>query len=189
MTTLVVSATKAEAAHVPDGLPVVITGIGKVAAAAVVARELAGRPEVTQVVNIGSCGALRDGLTGVFEVGRVLNHDLSAAALRAIGYDPQEWLEVGPGEIALATGDVFVTDPAVRSRLAEQCHLVDMEGYAVAWACRRAGVPVRLVKHVSDNADQAALDWAALVDASARDLAVWLDAHVDRGPVDRSPFV
>ena len=43
---------------------------------------------------------------------------------------------MGGSEIVLATGDVFVTDPAVRDRLAERAHLVDMEGYAVAYAAR-----------------------------------------------------
>ncbi|HEY0890588.1 MAG TPA: nucleosidase [Nocardioides sp.] len=178
MSVLVVSATAAEAAHVPSHLSVLVTGIGKVAAASAVARALAADPAVDLVVNIGSCGALRDGLGGVFEVGRVLNHDLSAGALRAIGYDPEEWLEVGPAPIALATGDLFVHETTTRLRLAEQAHLVDMEGYAVAWACRAAGVPVRLVKHVSDNADEESLDWASLVDASARDLGAWLAAHL-----------
>jgi nucleoside phosphorylase len=51
-----------------------------------------------------------------------------------------------------------------------------MEGYAVAYACRRFGVPVRLVKHVSDNADSSALDWPALVDRSAAALGEWLAA-------------
>lgn len=38
---LVVSATRAEAAHVPPGTDVLITGIGKVRAASAVARRLA----------------------------------------------------------------------------------------------------------------------------------------------------
>jgi adenosylhomocysteine nucleosidase len=175
VTTLVVSATPEEAVHVPSSLPVLLTGVGKVAAAAAVARALAQRPEVTEVVNIGSAGALHDHLAGVHVVGRVLNHDLSADALRSFGYDPREWLTVGPGETRLATGDLFVSDPVVRARLAASADLVDMEGYAVAWACRQAGVGVRLVKHVSDHADEASMDWPTLVDHSARALAVWLE--------------
>jgi adenosylhomocysteine nucleosidase len=183
MTVLVVSATAAEAAHVPDGMPVLITGIGKVAAASAVARALAARPDITQVINIGSAGALHDHLEGLHEVGRVLNHDLSADLLRQLGIDPQEWLVVAPdGQLpdglALATGDLFVTDPIVRSRLAEVADLVDMEGYAVAWACREAGVPVRLVKHVSDKADEQSMAWPDLVDLSARALGEWLAAHL-----------
>ena len=55
-----------------------------------------------------------------------------------------------------------------------------MEGYAVAYACQRLGVPVRLVKHVSDAADESALDWPAVVDASARVLGEWVAEHAGR---------
>jgi adenosylhomocysteine nucleosidase len=175
-TYLVVSATRAEATYVPDGLPVVVTGIGKTAAAVATTEALATRDRAgLTVVNIGTAGALRDGLSGLFTPGTVLNHDMNADAIRAVGLDPLETLQVDGGdETVLASGDVFVTDPVVRARLAERAHLVDMEGYAVAYACRRFGVPVRLVKHVSDSADESALDWPAQVDASAAALGEWL---------------
>jgi adenosylhomocysteine nucleosidase len=172
---LVVTATAPEAAHVPDGLPVVITGMGKTAAATATARALAeaGDADLT-VVNVGTAGALRDGVTGLHQVGTVVNHDMSADAIRALGYDPMERIVLGPGETVLASGDVFVTDPAVRELLARRAHLVDMEGYAVAYACRAFDVPVRLVKHVSDNAGDDAVDWPQQVEASARELGRWL---------------
>lgn len=172
-----VAATAAEAAYVPAGLPVVVTGLGKTAAAVATTRALAehGSPAGLTVVNIGTAGSLRDGVTGLHEPGVVLNHDLNADAIRALGYDPEERLVLPEGsDLVLATGDVFVTDPAVRARLAAQASLVDMEGYAVAYACRRFGVAVRLVKHVSDNADEGAMEWPDLVDASARALGEWL---------------
>lgn len=177
---LIVSATEAEARYVPDGLPVVVTGIGKTAAATATAKALAGRnTEDLVVLNIGTAGALRDGLTGLFTPGSVLNHDINADAIRAIGLDPAELLQVpGGDETVLATGDVFVTDPVVRAGLAERAHLVDMEGYAVAYACHRFGVPVRLVKHVSDSADESALDWPSQVDASAKVLGEWLRSEL-----------
>lgn len=176
---LVVAATRAEAAHVPEHLPVVITGMGKTAAAVAVTEALVGveRDGLT-VLNIGSAGALRDGLAGVHEVGTVLNHDMNGDAIRALGYDPEDVFEIAASEIVLASGDVFVTDPVVREVLAARAHLVDMEGYAVAFACARFGVPVRLVKHVSDNADASALDWPDVVDVSARALGTWLAEHV-----------
>lgn len=174
MNPLIVAATKAEAAHVPDHLPLVLTGLGKTHAAAAVARALA-EDSYDVVVNIGTAGALRPGLTGLFEPSEVLNHDLSAAAIRALGFDPQERLTLAGGDgTVLATGDVFVTDPAYRDELAQRAHLVDMEGYAVVWACQAAGVPVRLVKHVSDSADASALDWNQVVDNSARVLGKYL---------------
>jgi adenosylhomocysteine nucleosidase len=184
---LIISATRAEAAYVPDGLPVVVTGIGKTAAAVATTEALATRSrEGLTVVNIGTAGALRDGLTGLFTPGTVLNHDLNADALRAIGLDPKESLTVeGGDETVLASGDVFVTDPVVRDRLAKRAHLVDMEGYGVVYACRAFGVPVRLVKHVSDSADESALDWPARVDVSAKALGEWL-ADLVAGRVSRA---
>ncbi len=179
MTTLLVAATESEAAHLPD-LPLVICGIGKTAAASAVSRALAETPGITRVVNVGTAGALREGLTGLFLPGRVFNHEISADALRVLGYDPFEWLATeGDPEVALASGDVFVSDPVVRDRLAAVAHLVDMEGYAVAWACRAYGVPLTLVKHVSDSADESALEWLDVVDASARVLGDWVRENVD----------
>lgn len=173
---LVVSATRAEAAHLPDGVDLVITGIGKTAAAVATATALArGDTGDLLVLNAGTAGALRPGLTGLFTPSVVLNHDLSAHLVRALGYDPQERLELDGGDgSVLATGDTFVTDAAARDTLAERADLVDMEGYAVAYACLRAGVPVRLVKHVSDAADDTALDWPEVVDRSARVLGEWV---------------
>ena len=154
---LVVCATAAEATHVPTDLPLVITGMGKTAAAVATARALAAYDDLAglTVLNVGSAGALRSGLAGVHEPGIVLNHDHSADAIRALGHDPQDRIEVGESDVVLATGDVFVSDPAVRDALAERAHLVDMEGYAVSYAARAAGVPVRLIKHVSDASFEA----------------------------------
>ena len=176
---LVVAATRAEAAHVPATVPVVVTGLGKTAAAVATTQALLERDRTgLVVVNLGTAGALREGVEGLHEVGTVLNHDMNADAVRALGYDPQEELRVGESDVVLASGDVFVTDPAVREALAARAHLVDMEGYGVAFACARLGVPVHLVKHVSDNADESALDWPARVDRSARVLADWVAAHL-----------
>lgn len=180
MRPLLVSATAAEAAHLPAGLDVLVTGIGKTAAATALARHLASYDDLSDVVvvNIGTAGALHDHVEGLFEVGTVLNHDINADAIRALGYDPRERISVGSGETVLATGDVFVTDPLVRARLAEQAQLVDMEGYAVAYVAAEFGVPVRLVKHVSDNADEGAVEWVSLVDRSARALGAWAAAEL-----------
>lgn len=172
---LVVAATEVEVARVPEGYDVLITGIGKVAAACALARRLASysTEELGRlvVVNLGTAGALHDHHTGTFEPGVVLNHDISADAVRALGYDPRERLVVGDSPVVLATGDEFVTDPAARVRLAERAQLVDMEGYAIAYVCAEFGVRVRLIKDVSDSADESALSWNEVVDHSARRLA------------------
>jgi nucleoside phosphorylase len=177
---LVISAVAGEARYVPAGLPVVVTGVGKTAAAVAVSRALGGRDTSDLVVlNVGTTGALRDGLSGLFLPSVVINHDVNAEAVRAIGLDPQDELSIEGGDgTVLASGDVFVTDPVVRARLAERAQLVDMEAYGVVYACREYGVPVRVVKHVSDSADEAALDWPALVEASAKVLGEWVSDYV-----------
>jgi adenosylhomocysteine nucleosidase len=78
----------------------------------------------------------------------------------------------------LVTGDVFVAGGAVRDRLvAAGADLVDMEGYAVARAGAALGIPVRLIKHVTDSADdEAARNWATGVAESSRVLGQWCDA-------------
>lgn len=176
---LVVCATRAEAAHLPESVDLVLTGIGKTAAAVATATALARRgTDDLLVLNVGTAGALGPGLSGIFTPGTVLNHDISADLVRALGYDPQERLAVAGGDgTVLATGDTFVADPAVRDALAARADLVDMEGYAVVYACQQAGVPVRVVKHVSDVADDTALDWPEVVDRSARALGEWVAAH------------
>lgn len=173
MSVLVVIAAREEARYLPAGVDWILTGIGKTAAAIHTTRAIIEkRPEL--VVNAGSAGALRDGLDGLYEIGQVVNHDMNAAAVRALGYDPRERLVLSDAPTVLASGDLFVNDPAVRARLAVDHHLVDMEGYAVALTCQELQVPLRMVKHVSDPADESANDWPTLVDRSARELADWL---------------
>lgn len=182
---LVVAATAAEARYVPEGLPLVVTGIGKTPSAARTARALAEFEHVDDlvVVNLGTAGALKPGVEGLFGITRVTNHDMNAEALRALGYDPQETLQMDPvpglPSVSLVTGDLFVTDPVVRDRLAEQAELVDMEGYAVAWTAAEFGRDVVMVKHVSDQADDSAWEWADVVDNSAKVLAAWLEEFRD----------
>ncbi len=173
---LVVSATRAEAAHVPAGAPLLITGMGKLRAATALVRHLAERPgRYRRVVNIGTAGALHERHGGLYLPSRVIEHDISATELAAIGYPVTDTWELPGGDgTVLASGDTFVADAAVRDRLARRADLVDMEGAAVAHVCGDFGIPVRLAKVVSDHADDAAMDWPAAIDAAARSLAEWL---------------
>ncbi len=177
MSVLVVIAAAAEARYLPAEFDWTLTGIGKSAAAISATRAILER-QPSLVINAGTAGALRDGMEGLHEIGVVVNHDMNAEAIRALGLDPRERLTLSDSDVVLASGDVFVNDAATRIRLAENHHLVDMEGYAVALACQELGVPVRMVKHVSDPADESANDWPTLVDHSARELAAWLNANV-----------
>jgi adenosylhomocysteine nucleosidase len=154
--------------------------MGKVNAATALAVTLAHGPLPSAIINLGTAGALRPGWAGIHEVGSVLQHDLDTDFLHAltgltIGA-PVTLANRGP---VLATGDLFVAGEAARARLAARAHLVDMEGYALVSAAQRFGVPIRLVKHVSDDATEGAdHTWKQSVDSCARALADWAHTHL-----------
>lgn len=176
---LLVLAVAEEAAHLDGRLPVLLTGMGKVNAASAVAAALARTPRPTAVVNLGTAGALHPGWAGTYEVGSVLQHDLDTDFLRQLtGQTFGAPLTLGDGPV-LATGDQFIADDAARATLAARAHLVDMEGYAVASTAQRLGVPVRLIKQVSDEAGAGAVrTWRESVDQCARLLADWVRDHL-----------
>lgn len=181
---LLAAALEVEAAHMRDlGLPVLITGVGGTAAAVAVSVALA-RQRPREVISLGTAGSLRPDATGTVIIHEVFKHDIDNVALaELVGFEPAPLLGLSPtyeGRSAvLATGDVFITDPIVRSRLGERADVVDMEGYAVATAARAVGVPVTLVKQVSDSADDtAARSWQQTMDACARALADWVRSAV-----------
>lgn len=174
---LLVSATRSEAQYVPDGARLLITGIGKIAATLSLTRLLAG-PEgasVRLVINIGTAGALHDQHSGLYLPSTVFEHDLSADELAAMGYPVTHRWEIPDGDgTVLASGDTFVADSDRRAALAADADLVDMEAAAIAQVSARFGVGCRLVKVVSDTADESAMDWPARVDGAARLLGEWL---------------
>lgn len=81
---LIVAAVEEEMAHCGTRLPVLITGMGKVNASVALSVALSSGPRPSQVVNLGTAGALKDGLSGVLEVSRIVQHDLDSARLRVI---------------------------------------------------------------------------------------------------------
>lgn len=169
---MVVVALRSEAAHLTH-LDVVLTGIGKVAAAVAVSHAIAER-RPSFVLNVGTAGALQDGYEGAHAIGRVIEHDVDHEALQALTGEPSlgEIVLDPRAPTTLATGDTFVSDPRLRSLLAVRAHLVDMEGFAVARACERAGIPCRMVKVVSDTASEgAAATWKEQADRTARQIA------------------
>ncbi|MFI8787867.1 nucleosidase [Streptomyces sp. NPDC055105] len=178
---LLVLAVKEEAQFLDTDLPVLLTGMGKVNAATALATVLARGPHPSGIVNLGTAGALRPGWTGTHVIGSVIQHDLDNAVLASLTgeiYGAPIDLPDHGGPV-LATGDSFISDEEARTRLAAHAPLVDMEGYALASAAQQAGVPLRIVKHVSDEAgDGAARTWRETVAGCARVLADWTARNV-----------
>lgn len=175
---LLVVAVAEEAQFLPAGLPVLITGAGKINASMNLTAVLAGAVRPASVVNLGTAGALRPGRPGIHLIRTVIQHDLDSPLLKEVTGQPfgEPLTLPEPGGASLATGDVFVTGGTRRDELAEKAELVDMEGYAVAAVAQRFGVPVRLVKLVSDEADEHAVrTWRETVSECARVLAKWVE--------------
>ena len=178
---LLVVALEEEAVHIHvHELPILVTGVGKVNAAIAVSTIL-GKHRPSSIVNLGTAGALRDGVTGTHVISSVIQHDLNDAAIfDLVGIHFGEPISVGSDSgTVLATGDRFISKPEVRERLAKEAHLVDMEGYAVARAARAAGIPVTWVKEGSDQAgEQAAKSWSETLDECSASLGAWVHAHL-----------
>ncbi|MFH8574670.1 nucleosidase [Streptomyces zaomyceticus] len=177
---LLVLAVKEEAQFLETDLPVLLTGMGKVNAATALGIALGRGPRPSGIVNLGTAGALLPGMSGTHVIGTVVQHDFDGrllATLTGESYGAPLTLPDG-GDTVLATGDTFISDETARARLAEQAALVDMEGYALAHAAAIAGVPLRIVKHVSDEAGEgAARTWRESVAECARALAEWAEAN------------
>ncbi|MFZ4487363.1 MAG: nucleosidase [Candidatus Nanopelagicales bacterium] len=177
---LLVVALEEEATHLhPLGLPILVTGAGKVNAAVAVATTV-GEQRPHSLINLGTAGALRPGFTGSHVVARVTQHDLDDAALFSLtGLHFGEAIDVAASGPTLTTGDAFIADPAARERLAQHADLVDMEAYAIARAAAAARIPVTIVKQVSDEASsEAATSWTESVDECSQHLSAWVRANV-----------
>ncbi len=183
---LLVLALPEEAEFIGGDLPILVTGPGKVNAAVAVSAALS-KTRPAGVINLGTAGGLHDGLGGVHEIHTVMQHDFDSAAIRSLvdrdyGMPIELGSRTGGSPVVLATGDRFIADSRARETLSRTAHLVDMEGYAVAWAARAAGVPARLIKLVSDDAGaQAGRTWADTVGEHARTLAGWVSAELPLG--------
>ncbi len=174
LATLVVCALPQEAAHLGSG--VLVTGPGKVRASVALTHALASqRPD--QVIVCGTAGALDPSLHGVLEVGRVTEHDLDTTAISAVvGTDYGRTLQLSDSGHHLATGDQFISGHRAEALRERGFELVDMEGFAFAMAAHECGVPIRIVKAVSDTAEADALgSWRSNVDRCSHQLAAWLD--------------
>lgn len=153
---LLVAALEEEVHAFPVHLPGwrrVITGVGKVQAAAVLAAALhEHRP--AQVLVVGTCGGLREQPVGsVLNVAAVGQWDAERVVLPHWGQvTPPGLLRLRGGQgPVLCSGDRVVGDSLRAVVLSTGADAVDMEGYGYAYACGQAGVPLRMLKGVTDG--------------------------------------
>lgn len=159
------------------GVPVLFTGLGKVNAAAALARHLAARRLAGAppglVVNFGTAGSPRFRTGELVACRRFVQRDIDLTPLGfPRGHTPFDehggTLEFDAvfhqlSEAVCGTGDSFET---AASGL--DCDVVDMEAYALAKVCRHEAVAFACAKFISDGADpDAARDWRANVALAA----------------------
>lgn len=147
------------------GVQVHYSGIGKVNAA-FKAFDVIQKTGCKTLLNLGSAGSSQFDAHALVEVSTFVQRDMDVSPLGfAVGVTPMD--DDHPAEIHLeayfphlekgicGTGDSFETGiPKM------PCHLVDMEGYAIAKVCKKLGVRLISVKYITDGAnDTAHLDW------------------------------
>ncbi len=168
---LLVVAHRDELVGFPAAIPgfdILLTGPGKVLAAHELTRAL-DRTAYDEVVVVGTAGAVAGAVgPGIHQIAAAVQHDVfDLAGVRGRHISMPERVETGAAGVTIATGDVFVDDAdsvaLIRSLGAE---LVDMETFVYIWVAQRMGVPIRVLKAVSDDAqDGATTGWDEAVAA------------------------
>ena len=139
-----------------------VCGVGKVNAAAGTCAVLAKGADI--VLNFGVAGGLDDKteLTEVYLIEKAVQYDfditqLEGGEIGTLDGEKENFLPLFvPDGIdfprrALGTGDRFNDSPADHGLLIRLgAHIRDMEGAAIAQACKYAGVPMVSVKAISD---------------------------------------
>lgn len=192
--------------RLPGHPRLLVIGVGPVAAALGVAAALAEDELPTACVLLGLAGTrdverlpvgsalLADGVVdesvgagrgpdfvplermGLSAKDRLPEHQPLVTTPPGLVTDPP-WIVGAAGTVAAASGDEAHAHER-RSRHPEVL-AEEMEGYAVALACRRAGAPLAMIRGVSNVAgdrDHARWEIEAAFDATARAAATWLDA-------------
>ena len=173
---LLVAALEAELVAFPEDLPGfdrLVTGPGKLQATYALTRAL-DAATYDEIVVVGTAGAIDPRLDhSVYEVTAALQHDVTdidGIVGQHVSLPTRvEWAREG---VTIATGDHFVDDSeAVGVIRPLGAGLVDMETYAYAWVAQQFGVPLRVLKSVSDRAqDDAITDWRTTVAACSAQL-------------------
>lgn len=98
--------------------------------------------QVTQVINYGVCGALREDI----ELGSI--HEIKTC----YGQDEFKSFTHSNDRLDLMTSKQRVVSKELRSQLDNFAHLVDREAWGISYSCKEAKAPLRVFKVVSDFA-------------------------------------
>ena len=121
------------------------------------------------IIVVGTAGAIHDDVEAtVHEVTAAIQHDVTDLD-NVVGQHVSlpAMLSFGGTGHTIATGDHFVDDADAAAGIRDLgATLVDMEVYAYVWVAQQYDVPIRVLKAVSDRAqDGARWDWGEATDA------------------------
>ena len=165
----------------------VITGMGKTQAAASLAFAIAEyQPDA--VLNIGTVGSYRHNVGDILVSRQFVDRDMQRLPIdgvcRELDMSDLTWGADLPSVIdgqamsapvRINTGDNFVFSPEEDLG----CDAVDMESFAMAWTCRRAGVPFLSVKYVTDKLGQNSVEaWAAKLKHARSALQAYFEKYL-----------
>ncbi|MGN7978031.1 phosphorylase family protein [Microbacterium sp. 22195] len=182
---LLVAALASELQAFPAELPGfdrLVTGPGKLMAAVGLTRALDAHltDQYEEIVVVGTAGAVSDDVeSGIYDVAAAIQHDvqdLDGVLGQHVSLPTR--VETGRVGVTIATGDIFVDDADATARIRSLGGvLVDMETFALVWVAQQFGVPIRVLRVVSDRAQDGATQvWDEVVAACSAQL--W--AHVQR---------
>ena len=173
---LLVAALASELQAFPAELPGfdrLVTGPGKMMATYGLTRALdAG--EYDEIVVVGTAGAVTEDVeSGIYDIANAIQHDVQDLD-GVIGQHVSLPVQVQTGRegVTIATGDIFVDDVDAVARISSLGGvLVDMETYALVWVADQFGVPIRVIRVVSDRAQDGATQvWDEVVAACSAQL-------------------
>jgi len=178
---LLVAALNSELQAFPAELPGfdrLVTGPGKLMAAFGLTRALDAKSATGQqydeIIVVGTAGTVDDGVeSGIYDVGTAIQHDvqdLDGVLGRHVSLPHR--VETGRDGVTIATGDIFVDDADAVARIRSLGGvLVDMETFAFVWVAQQFGVPIRVLRVVSDRAQDGATQiWDDVVAACSAQL-------------------
>lgn len=165
----------------PDlpGFDRLLTGVGKIKGTYALTRAL-DAATYDEIVVVGTGGALDPELeAGVYDIDVTFQHDvtdLDGVRGQHVSMPARVGTAVADGGVTIATGDSFIDDAeAVGVIRGLGARMVDMESYAFAWVAEQFGVPIRILKAVSDRAQDGATEqW----DDAARRCSIDLRARI-----------
>jgi adenosylhomocysteine nucleosidase len=153
--------------------PIIFSGVGKLNASVATIKAIDQfKPEF--VLNLGTVGSLNESISGVIEIGRVLQRDFDARPLSPKGQVPfdekPQILTSAKGLFSCGTGDTFVLSKE-DWLLENQIDVVDMELFAIAHACYSSNIPWRSFKFITDYiSSESGEDWKRNLEQSGRAL-------------------